>query len=183
MTQYTMATSKKRSNSQSAMAKSEPSKAFKMIKTMLAVIIIVAASIGGTLLYYKNTGFGQANAEFSESRPAVAEKAVPLPVPIFTPLEPFTVTVRNEQSQRILYVAITLRLANESSRRIVTEYMPEVRDRVLRKLSEQRPDHVQTPEGRQALVQILTSTLQDPYMPHNKGPDITSVLFTAFVVQ
>lgn len=165
------------------MAKSKPSKIFKMIKTMLAVVVIVAASIGGTLVYYEKAGFGQANAELTDSRPLVAEKAAPLPVPIFTPLEPFTVTVRNEQSQRILYVAITLRLANESSRRVVTEYMPEVRDRVLRKLSEQRPDHVQTPEGRQALVQILTHTLQEPYLPHNKGPDITSVLFTAFVVQ
>lgn len=165
------------------MAKSEPSKIFKMIKTMFAVVVIIAASIGGTLVYYQKTGFGHANAELPGARPPVAEKATPMPVPIFTPLEPFTVTVRNEQSQRILYVAITLRMADESSRRIVTEYMPEVRDRVLRKLSEQRPDHVQTPEGRQALVQILTRSLQEPYMPHNKGPDITSVLFTAFVVQ
>lgn len=164
------------------MAKSEPSKIFKMIKTMFAVIVIVAASIGGTLWYYQKSGFGLTNAEPSESTPVVA-KAAPLAIPIFTPLEPFTVTVRNEQSQRILYVAITLRLADESSRRIVTEYMPEVRDRVLRKLAEQRPDHVQTPEGRQALVEALSTVLQQPYMPHNKGPAITSVLFTAFVVQ
>jgi len=164
------------------MAKSEPSKTFKMIKTLLAVVIIVAASIGGTLWYYEKSGFGQANAEPPENA-SVATKAVPLAMPIFTPLEPFTVTVRNEQSQRILYVAITLRMADESSRRTIIEYMPEVRDRVLRKLAEQRPDHVQTAEGREALVQALRNTLQEPYLPQNTGPAITSVLFTAFVVQ
>lgn len=164
------------------MAKSEPSKIFKMIKTMLAVIIIVAASIGGTLWYYAKSGFGQANAEAPESA-AVDTKAAPLAMPIFTPLEPFTVTLRNEQSHRILYVAVTLRMADENSRRIIIEYMPEVRDRALRKLAEQRPDHVQTPEGREALVQAIRDTLQEPYLPQDKGPTITSVLFTAFVVQ
>ena len=133
------------------------------------------------MFYYEKFGFGVANAESPESTPAA--KAVPLPAPIFTPLEPFTVTLRNEHSQRILYVAITLRMTDETSRRLINEYMPEVRDRVLRKLAEQHPDVVQTPEGRQALVQSLTATLQQPYLPHNKGPDITSVLFTAFVVQ
>jgi flagellar FliL protein len=32
-------------------------------------------------------------------------------------------------------------------------------------------------------VRSLSESLQQPYLPHNKGPDITSVLFTAFVVQ
>ncbi|SHI19046.1 flagellar basal body-associated FliL family protein [Pollutimonas bauzanensis] len=166
------------------MAKSEPNKILKAIKTLFLVALIIAASVGATFLYYQQTGFGLANAEIPEEAiPAARKAAVQLPAPIFTPLEPFTVTVRNEQTQRILYVAITLRMTDEASRRMVTEYMPEVRDRVLRKLAEQQPDRVQTPEGRQALVQSLSASLQEPYLPHNKGPDITSVLFTAFVVQ
>lgn len=163
------------------MAKSKSGKTSKMLKILLAIAVVAAASIGATMFYYEKSGLGLANAESPQAEPVA--KAAPLPAPIFTPLEPFTVTIRNEQSQRILYVAITLRLTDESSRRLVTEYMPEVRDRVLRKLAEQTPDMVQTPEGRRALVQGLTTSLQQPYLPHNKGPDITSVLFTAFVVQ
>lgn len=152
-----------------------------MFKILLAIVLIAAASIGATMFYYEKVGFEQANAETPQAQPVA--KATPLPAPIFSPLEPFTVTIRNEQSQRILYVAITLRLTDEASRRLINEYMPEVRDRALRKLAEQTPDVVQTPEGRRALVQSLTASLQQPYLPHNKGPDITSVLFTAFVVQ
>jgi flagellar FliL protein len=164
------------------MAKSKPSTMLKLLKTLIGVSVIVAASIGATLLYYDKTGLGLASAETPADAPA-ERKAVPLPAPIFIPLDPFTVTVRGESSQRILYVAITLRTADDASRRMIVEFMPEVRDRALRKLAEQQPDRVQTPEGRQALVASLSRTLQDPYLPHSKGPDITSVLFTAFVVQ
>ncbi len=154
-----------------------------MLKLLIAIVIVAAASIGATMFYYEKTGFGLANAEGPAAAPLAPVKALPLPAPIFTPLEPFTVTLRSEHSNRILYVAVTLRLTDETSRRLVNEFMPEVRDRVLRKLSEQQPDIVQTPEGRKALVQSLHAALQEPYLPHNKGPDITSVLFTAFVVQ
>lgn len=163
------------------MAKSKPGRTSRMLKLLIAIVVIAAASIGATMFYYEKTGFGLANAEGPAA--VAAAKALPLPAPIFTPLEPFTVTLRSEHSNRILYVAVTLRLTDETSRRLVNEFMPEVRDRVLRKLSEQHPDIVQTPEGRKALVQSLQAALQEPYLPHNKGPDITSVLFTAFVVQ
>jgi flagellar FliL protein len=172
-----MATSNKRPFN-AGTAKQKSGTFAKVFKTLFAIALIVGASIGATLLYYQQTDFGLANAEMSDDA-----KPVALPAPIFTPLEPFTVTVRNSQSHRILYVGITLRLADDASRAMVIEYMPEVRDRVLKRLSEQQPDIVQTPEGRQALVQSLTQDLQTAYLPHNKGPDITSVLFTAFVIQ
>jgi flagellar FliL protein len=108
---------------------------------------------------------------------------VALPNPIFTPLEPFTVTLRNEQTSRILYVAITLRVTDELSRRQLNQYMPEVRDRTLRLLAEQKADHVQTPQGRSELVNGLLAALKAPYAPHPTGPAIENVLFTAFVVQ
>jgi flagellar FliL protein len=160
------------------MAKNKPGSAFKMIKTLFAVALIVAASVGATLFYYGQTGLASATAAQPAEAPAPA-----LPNPIFTPLEPFTVTLRNEQTSRILYVAITLRVADESSRRQVIQYMPEVRDRTLRLLSEQKPDQVQTAQGRADLVNRLITTLKAPYAPQPAGPTIENVLFTAFVVQ
>lgn len=159
------------------MAKSETTKLAKFVKTSLLALLIVGASVGATLFYYSSqTGLGQANAEAPS--PATA-----LPAPIFTPLEPFTVTLRGERGSRALYVAITLRVADTESRKVLTEYMPEVRDRVLLKLSEQSPEHVQTQQGREQLVQSLIQVLARPYHPQPDGPHITQVLFTAFVVQ
>jgi len=159
------------------MAKKQ-SGAFKFIKNFLTVALIVAASVGATLFYYGKTSLAPATAAQPAEPPPVA-----LPNPIFTPLEPFTVTLRNEQTNRILYVAITLRVTDELSRRQINQYMPEVRDRTLRLLAEQRSDHVQTPQGRAELVEGLLAALKAPYAPQPTGPAIESVLFTAFVVQ
>lgn len=152
----------------------------KLVLGLLLVAVIIGASVAATYFFLERSGvLSSAMAEGStETHPPV-----PLPAPIFAPLEPFTVTLRDERTTRILYVAITLRLVDGTSRDMVTEYMPEVRDRVLRLLSVQNPTHIQTPDGRERLVQDLTKLLQRPYLPQPRGPEISAVLFTAFVVQ
>ena len=149
-----------------------------MIKTIFGVILIVAASVGATLFYFLRA----VPAVNAEPRPPASLPA-PLPGPIFVALEPFTVTLRNENITRILYVAITLRVADEDSRHLLGTYMPEVRNRVLLELSMQSPVAVQTPEGRTQLATNLAKVLEAPYVPQPRGPSISNVLFTAFVVQ
>ncbi|MFT0851157.1 flagellar basal body-associated FliL family protein [Achromobacter sp. F4_2707] len=153
----------------------------KLILGLLLVVLITGASVAGTYFFLQKSGvLGPVMADGSvETRAPIA----PLPAPIFASLEPFTVTLHDERTTRILYLAITLRLVDEHSRTMVTEYMPEVRDRVLRLLSVQNPSYIQTPEGREKLVQDLTQLLQRPYLPQPRGPEISAVLFTAFVVQ
>lgn len=163
------------------MAKTQSSKVAKFFKLSLAALVIIGASVAATLFYYApQTGLGQAIAQ--ENSIALGKPTV-VAAPIYFPMEPFTVTLRGERSSRILYVAITLRVGDDFARKILNEYTPEVRDRVLKTLSEQDPDVIQTPEGRAALVETLTRTVSAPYSPQPQGPAITSVLFTAFVVQ
>lgn len=164
-------------------SKKESGKFGKLIKSVLATVLIVVASVGATLFYYERYAGGNGGlGGLASSAPAEAP-AAPLPPPLFTPLEPFTVTLRNDNSTRILYVAVTLRVGDEDSRKMLSNYMPEVRDRILRRLSEQRADYIQTPEGRAALVEALTQDVEAPYTPHPRGPSVTGVLFTAFVIQ
>ena len=176
-----MATATKRSSGSTS---GSGSKRFgKLILWLLLIAMVIGASVAATYFFLHKSGFlGTAMAEQSvEDRQRAPQ--VPLPAPIFASLEPFTVTLRDERTTRILYLAITLRLVDDVSRQTITEYMPEVRDRVLRLLSVQNPTYIQTPEGRQRLVQDLTDLLQRPYLPQPRGPEISAVLFTAFVVQ
>ncbi|HLS17382.1 MAG TPA: flagellar basal body-associated FliL family protein [Paenalcaligenes sp.] len=103
--------------------------------------------------------------------------------PLFVDFEPFTVTLNQEGRSRILYVGITLQVANKDSRELLQEYQPVVRDRILHILSLQDPLQVQTAEGRKALAEQLSQTLSKPYPPADHGPEINHVLFTTFVVQ
>lgn len=173
-----MATSSiKQKTSPAAMAKNKPKKMSTVVKAVVGVLLIVAASVSGTLFYYNKMGTGSVSAALATEPTAVFS------APVFSPLEPFTVTLNDEMGGRVLYVAITLRVNSEASHKIIQEYMPEVRDRVLRELATQHPEQVQTSAGREALVNKLTNVLQQPYLPHTIGPQINSVLFTAFVVQ
>ncbi|HRL20482.1 flagellar basal body-associated FliL family protein [Alcaligenes sp. SDU_A2] len=177
------------------MARKAPTKFARLIKTGLLVLFIVAASVGATLYYswQQDSPPDWLKKWTDSSKPAAAadsssQETVPPPVtvqtkPIFAPLDPFTVTLNENGRSRILYVGITLRVQDDGSRAMLLEYMPMVRDRVLKILAEQQPSRIQTPEGRQALVQQLTAGLKEPYTPNPAIPRINDVLFTAFVIQ
>jgi len=169
------------------MSKSPKNRLSKILKTVLAVSCIVAASVGATLYYVTSSWSpwaAHSAVEPHNPMPAAPSAPIDVPAPIFLELQPFTAMLHDAQNRRrVLYVAITLHVDNEDARALFTEYMPEVRDRILRKLSMQDPIAVQTPTGRTLLAQELTSTLEAPYHPYLSSPRIQNVLFTAFMVQ
>ncbi|MBV6273183.1 flagellar basal body-associated FliL family protein [Alcaligenaceae bacterium CGII-47] len=152
----------------------------RLLKIILMLVIVIGASVGGTMFFLSNSGTSIASLT-TEAK--ADEPTEPLATPIFAELEPFTVTIHGEARSRILYVAVTLRLVDIPSRQIVIDYMPEVRDRILKVLAAQSTEQVQTPEGRAALVRQLKSVLEAPFTPQPTGPRVADVLFTAFVVQ
>jgi len=177
--------SSNRSGSPLPNASSRQDKLMQVIKTLFFVALIIAASVGSTLFLSGKAQITSTAGAAANTPPQVIApvQTVPQPGPIFLPLEPFTVTLSNDQRTRILYVAITLRVADEVSRSLLNNYMPEVRDRVLLKLSGQDPMGVQAPEQRETLARGLAKVLEAPYSPQPNAPKISNVLFTAFVVQ
>lgn len=165
------------------------SKFARLLKNVLLVLLIIAVSVGATLYYswqqgkrpnwasWKDAGTAEAAPTARPSPAPVAEK------PLFSTLEPFTVTLNENGRSRILYVGISLQVTDEQSRKVIHEFMPVVRDRVLQILAEQIPSRIQTPEGREELVRSLSQGLQTPYEPSHVAPRISNVLFTAFVIQ
>jgi len=161
------------------MANSKSNTTSTVLKMFLLALVVAGLSIGATLFYSSKAASTPTLAPATSQAPPPPE----LPNPIFVPLQPFTVTLGEQYATRILFVDITLRVANEASRKQITAYMPEVRNRVLTVLTKQTPADVQTPEGRAQLAQMLSDTLKTPYHPQPVGPEISKVLFTAFVVQ
>lgn len=167
------------------MAKKESSKLFNWILLLILAVLLIAGAVAGTLYAINNTSMSQLLTGNGQNG-ALATPAAPSEppaAPIFLELEPFTVTLRGERRNSILYTGITLRLADEGSRTQLASYMPEVRDRVLRLLYTQNAEQVQTPEGRTALAESLLQALRQPYAPQPVPPNVSNVLFTSFVVQ
>ncbi len=152
----------------------------KLLKLALLVIAIMAVTLGSTFYFLKSSGM-LAGAQSADSSPVV--ETAPPPKPIFLPLDPFTVTLRDNNTTRILYVEITLRVENDASREQLVEYMPEVRNRVISELTKKTPIYLQANEGRNELAASLIKSLSEPYFPNPNRPTIAAVLFTAFVIQ
>lgn len=163
----------------------------RFLMLLLLVIIVMLASIGITvyLTWPASADLIGINVakEKSVEKPIDKEiKAAPLASekPLFLTLEPFTATITDGSRSRVIYVGITPQLSDEVSVQLLKKYEPMVRDRILRILSEQNPIHVQTPEGRQQLVDSLIHSLSDPYgNSASSSPRIQDLLFTAFVIQ
>lgn len=115
----------------------------------------------------------------------VAPPAGPIavPAPIFVPIEAFTVTLQNADTERIMHVGLTLRVSDEQTRTRLEKYMPEVRSRILMVLSSQSPTGVQTQQGKTEMANAIKQAVNRPFSPLPDGQYVTDVLFTAFVVQ
>jgi len=137
---------------------------------IIGLLVLALAGLGGGYFFMK-------------SRPAVAHKEVKAEMPIFMPLEPFTVNLQPGSRNRFLHVAVTLKMANAASLTQMTQYLPEVRSRVLNTLSNREAESLATPEDKTRLSGEIMQSLSQPFSPNTSQQKISSVMFTTFMLQ
>ncbi|EMM4773421.1 flagellar basal body-associated protein FliL [Escherichia coli] len=113
-----------------------------------------------------------------------------VPSPVFYALDTFTVfyaldtfTVNLGDADRVLYIGITLRLKDEATRSRLSEYLPEVRIRLLLLFSRQDAAVLATEEGKKNLIAEIKTTLSTPLVAGQPKQDVTDVLYTAFILR
>ncbi len=111
----------------------------------------------------------------------VKKEAPPPPAPVFFALDTFTVNLGD--AERVLYVGITLRLKDEATRARLSEYLPEVRSRLLLLFSRQDASQLASDEGKQKLVEAIKQTLAVPLVHGQPKQEVTDVLYTAFILR
>jgi flagellar FliL protein len=148
------------------------SRTFRIVMISLLALALMGAAAGAA--YY-----------FTSKRSA-EPPATPVPVvevPIFVPLDPMTVNLQPNGRSRFLHVAVTLKMTDSKSNSQITQYMPEVRSRVLAVLSNRAADSLGTTEERVLLSDEILAALNLPFAPNMPPQKITDVLFTTFMLQ
>ncbi|WP_353614326.1 flagellar basal body-associated protein FliL [Mangrovibacter phragmitis] len=140
---------------------------------LLVLITLAACAVAG----YSYWRMQQAPA----GNTAHAEPPPPPPAPVFFPLDTFTVNLGN--ADRVLYIGITLRLKDEATRQRISDFLPEVRSRLLMLLSRQDANVLATDEGKQKLMEAIKQTLAPPLVPGQPQQVVTDVLYTAFILR
>ncbi len=90
-----------------------------------------------------------------------------VPSPVFYALDTFTVNLGD--ADRVLYIGITLRLKDEATRSRLSEYLPEVRSRLLLLFSRQDAAVLATEEGKKNLIAEIKTTLPPRLLPGNRN--------------
>jgi len=150
---------------------SPPGKSKKKI-LIIGLLALALTGLGGGGYYF-----------FMKSKSGSSQEEAKAETPIFMPLEPFTVNLQPGGRGRFLHVAVTLKMANAKSQVQMTQYLPEVRSRVLNTLSNREADSLATPEDKTRLSGEIMQSLSQPFGPNTPQQKISSVMFTTFMLQ
>lgn len=106
--------------------------------------------------------------------------------PVFLTLKPFTVSLPTSEDSgdinKIFYVGMVLRVADEDQKTVLLEYLPKVRSDILLLLSKQYVNTLKIEVGKSELQEQIKNTLSRQYdIKHSVKID--EVLFTDFIIR
>lgn len=106
--------------------------------------------------------------------------------PVFLTLKPFTISLppskENLEINKILYVGMVLRVADEEQKTVLLDYLPEVRSDVLLLTSKQYVNNLKKESGKLELQEQIKMALSRQYDAKH-SVKIDEVLFTDFIVR
>lgn len=152
-------------------------------RSWLLIVLLAVLAAGGSAagVYFfmdRQATTGALGNPLLPAAPAVAEE------PIFIPISPFTVNLLSDGSeQHLLYIGLTLKVANKESEAVIQQYMPQVRSRLLMLMAGQKAEELVTPNGKNALTAQILQLFQTPLATPQPQLGVTDVLYTDFIVQ
>ncbi|HSP58480.1 MAG TPA: flagellar basal body-associated protein FliL [Halomonas sp.] len=149
----------------------------KMLRMMMVLVVLSLGAAAAAIYLVLNPG-EPANQVAMEEAPPERQ------APIFVEVEPFTVNLADDDyGTRLLYAGMTFKVANDETRTILAEHMPQVRSRLVGLLSGQQARDLMGPEGKSRLADRVIETLDRPMTENQPTLAIDEVLFTEFIVQ
>jgi flagellar FliL protein len=152
-----------------------------LIVIVVAVILAISASIGGTLYLL---GFFDSD-DMAEGEEQVLEEVDTKPSPaMYFPIKPaFTVNFSSRGRQRYLQVDVTVLTRNAEVFNALQTHLPLVKNRLVMLFGGEIYDELQTDEGKELLRQKALEALQEIIKQEVGVEGVEEVLFTNFVMQ
>ena len=136
----------------------------KLIIIIIAAVAVLLAGGGGAAFFMmKKKAAVAAEAEEGAEGPSPSKAAAkhdPKAVPVFVPLEPFTVNLADRDAERYAQVGITLEIDDVKTGDQMKAYMPAIRNNILMALADRTAAELMTREGKTKLserIKIETS--------------------------
>jgi flagellar protein FliL len=173
----------------------------KLIVILVAVLLLLAAAGGGVVFWLKSKAHAAQEAEDAEgtAEPAgtrASAKRDPKAVPVFVPLDNFTVNLADREAERYAQIGISLELNDPKAGERIKLFMPAIRNNILMVLAHKRSSDLLERAGKEKLAdEVLRETERalglEPVAPGaaaRKGADdeprpVRAVHFSNFIIQ
>jgi len=167
---------------------SKENKSSSFGRTLFIALLSLGMGAGGFWFYDHNIAKATpAHSEVTDNAAASAKLVRPQSdvsyQPIFLDIAPFTVTLRNDMESRVLYMGMTLRIADEDSKHRLERYLPVVRSRILSELIHMNPSQLNNQEALTRTRERIKQVVSAPIAPEPNRQLVDDILFTSFVVQ
>ncbi|MCQ4444170.1 flagellar basal body-associated FliL family protein [Enterobacter cloacae] len=152
-----------------------------LLMTFMFLTAVAACGISGYLFW-----------EMKFASPAVVAtegevKTAPAPVqvePLYASMNTFTVSLKPtaNESDRVLYLGLSIRVAEPQSLTVLEKYLPEYRSRIFMLLTHQTYEGLATDEGKRRLINAIQGELDKP-LAFNQSIRVTDVLINEFILR
>ncbi len=156
----------------------------KMIILIVVGLLVLAASIGGTLFalgFFDSNEVELEEVEGDAAEPVIDNKPKPA---MYFPIKPaFVVNFPSRGRQRYLQAEVTVLTREMEVFNAMQTHMPLIKNRLVMLFGGEVYDELQTDEGKELLRQKALEALQQVMQEEIGKPGIEEVLFTNFVMQ
>jgi len=155
-----------------------PKKSNKKLIIIIAIVALVL--IGGGVAAWLM--MGDKSVEEGEQA-ETEEKVVEAAEPVFIKLDTFTVNLNPGEGDKYLQVDMTLNATDLRDVEEIEKRMPQVRNRILMILTSKLASEIADMEGKQALSEEITESINEPYSEGAEPLTVSETFFTSFVIQ
>lgn len=166
---------------------------------MFAVIGIVAVAVaagGAFFMMKKKKGAEEGDGTDGSAEVSAKEEKGHEQPPVYAKLEPFTTNLAMESADQpsgtagqYIQVVVELKMEDAPSGEKLKDFMPEIRNNILRLLSARKPSQLAATEGKDELANEIQDSVNNVIEPGSKkgskaakGP-VKAVLFSSFIIQ
>ncbi|RAU36948.1 flagellar basal body-associated FliL family protein [Enterobacter sp. RIT418] len=153
-----------------------------LLMTFMFLTAVAACGFSGYLFWEMKFARPAAAAETE-----IAAKPAPAPVPaepLYASMNTFTVSLKPtaNESDRVLYLGLSIRVAEQASLTALQKYLPEYRSRLFMLLTQQTYEDLATDEGKRRLINNIKAELDKP-LAFNQSIRVTDVLINEFILR
>ncbi len=138
-----------------------PAKGNKKLIIMIAAAVLVLGGGGGAAMVLMkkkadpDAEGAEDHAPAKSAAHAPAAKRDPKAVPVFVPLDPFTVNLADRNAERFAQVGVTLEIEDAHLSDQIKNYMPAIRNNILMVIADRTAGELMGREGKAKLAERI----------------------------